>query len=319
MARVKGLVPCSVNFEVKKTAPLDSRIVVDTVLELTEAATWVGDDGQAWLYDGLVVAVKETNGLYILKGFETDPTAYSDIENWVRIDASASKVEIVDNLESTDNTKALAASQGKVLNAKIEDIKNSLSSVYNYKGSKDSYSELPTDAKEGDVWNIVEANGNIPAGTNYAWNGTAWDALGGAVDLTGYYTKSEVDQAIEDAKPTTELEELKAEVTANKSALIVLNGDEETPGSLASTLKTAKDYTDTQLTNYVEKVEGSSLISSDKLDLIDTNATDISSLKEKVEANTAALTILNNDKDTEGSVLNTVNTQINVALQWQEL
>ena len=33
----------------------------------------------------------------------------------------------------------------------------------------------------GDVWNVAEANGNYPAGTNYAYTGTEWDALGGAV------------------------------------------------------------------------------------------------------------------------------------------
>ena len=37
------------------------------------------------------------------------------------------------------------------------------------------------------VYNVVNANGNIPAGTNYAWNGTSWDALGG--DMSAYLRK----------------------------------------------------------------------------------------------------------------------------------
>lgn len=78
-----------------------------------------------------------------------------------------------------------------------------ISSVYRYKGSKDTYEELtgltPSDNVVGDVWNVVAANGTIgtadyvPAGTNYAWNGSEWDALGGTVDLSTYATKDYVD------------------------------------------------------------------------------------------------------------------------------
>ena len=39
------------------------------------------------------------------------------------------------------------------------------------------------------VYNVVNANGDIPAGTNYAWNGTSWDALGG--DLSAYQLKTD--------------------------------------------------------------------------------------------------------------------------------
>lgn len=188
-------------------------------------------------------------------------------------------------------------------------------SVYNYKGSVADYASLPTNAVKGDVYNVVAANGNIPAGTNYAWNGTEWDALGGSVDLSGYYTKTEVDLAIEDAKLTTELAQLTQKVNQNESKLLILNGEEDTAGSLKNTLKVAKDYTDTQLTNYVEKVEGSSLITNEKLQLIDTNSSNISQLETRVEANEAALTILKGDTNIEGSVLNTVNS----ALQWDEI
>lgn len=75
-----------------------------------------------------------------------------------------------------------------------------VSSVYRYKGSVDYVSGLPqSDQVVGDVYNVVNANGNIgdadytPAGTNYAWNGTAWDALGGTIDLSTYATKDYVD------------------------------------------------------------------------------------------------------------------------------
>lgn len=78
--------------------------------------------------------------------------------------------------------------------------KADLSTAYVYKGSVDDTSGLPKDANAGDVYNINNQftyNGKVyPAGTNVAWNGTAWDPLGGTVDLSGYYTKTEADNLL---------------------------------------------------------------------------------------------------------------------------
>lgn len=64
----------------------------------------------------------------------------------------------------------------------------STATVYKYKGSC-TYANLPSSGQEtGDVWNVTDANGAVPAGTNYAWDGTGWDALGGSVDLSSYLT-----------------------------------------------------------------------------------------------------------------------------------
>lgn len=65
----------------------------------------------------------------------------------------------------------------------------SLASVLKYKGSC-TYAELPEGPAEGDVWNVTDAHDNVPAGTNYAWNGESWDALAGSVDLSPYLTIS---------------------------------------------------------------------------------------------------------------------------------
>lgn len=57
--------------------------------------------------------------------------------------------------------------------------KTDLSSLYKYKGSVASYSDLPSTGQTvGDVYN-VEADG-----MNYAWDGTTWDALGAAFTIT---------------------------------------------------------------------------------------------------------------------------------------
>lgn len=70
-----------------------------------------------------------------------------------------------------------------------------VSSVMRYKGSKDTYAELPSEGNEvGDVWNVVgaDAANSVRAGDNFAWNGTGWDNLGGAVVLDGYATKDDL-------------------------------------------------------------------------------------------------------------------------------
>lgn len=322
MARNRGIFNFSANLEVKKNAPLDSRVVVDTLIELTETSTWADSDNKVWLYDGIVVSVLENHGLYMLTNYNavTAPIAYTDSANWVAVDASAAKTDVTDNLTSTSTTSALSANQGRVLKDNIDNLKSSLSAVYIYKGSVDTYDKLPTEVAIGDTYNVVAAYGNTPAGTNYAWNGESWDPLGGSVDLSAYYTKSEADKAISGAvsKVSGDVSTLKESVAQNTSALNVLNGTEETAGSLANTLKIAKDYTSTQLTGYVAKVEGSSLIPEEKLKLIDTNATNIEALKARVEANEAALATLNGDASTSGSVINTVNSAINSALEWNE-
>lgn len=54
---------------------------------------------------------------------------------------------------------------------------------YIFKGSC-KYAELPSSGQtKGDVWNVTDANGYYPAGTNYAWTGTEWDPLGGEVNV----------------------------------------------------------------------------------------------------------------------------------------
>lgn len=52
-------------------------------------------------------------------------------------------------------------------------VDNNVASAYKYKGSKDAVASLPSTGNSvGDVWNVTATD------MNYAWNGSAWDALG---------------------------------------------------------------------------------------------------------------------------------------------
>jgi hypothetical protein len=69
-----------------------------------------------------------------------------------------------------------------------------LTSTFKYKGSVQSFSNLPSGAAVGDVYNVATAytdpatDSIYPPGTNYAWDGNSWDALGGSIDLSAYLT-----------------------------------------------------------------------------------------------------------------------------------
>lgn len=117
-------------------------------------------------------------------------------------------IPVVENSLSSNNTaNALSAAQGKVLNDKI----SALGSVYRVKGSKTNISEVLalTDAKVGDVWNVINAftlNGKpFPASTNIVCvTATSpsdhdegnWDPIGGTVNLSAYIPKSDIVNAV---------------------------------------------------------------------------------------------------------------------------
>lgn len=176
---------------------------------------------------------------------------------WKSFPNTAGVVEIIDSLESDKTDAALSAAQGKALKTLVDDLRASVAAALDYKGTKDTYEDLPSENnKKGDVWNVVAAHGSTPAGTNYAWDGTQWDPLGGTVDLSGYYNKSQVDSAISTAKS-----ELEAADTALEGQITTVTN---------------------QLTNKVDKVEGSGLISDTDLNQIRTNKADIESLTTSV-------------------------------------
>lgn len=57
-------------------------------------------------------------------------------------------------------------------------ISTAVSSAYKYKGSVATLADLPASADTGDVYDVQAT------GMNYAWNGSAWDALGQLVDTS---------------------------------------------------------------------------------------------------------------------------------------
>lgn len=240
-------------FDLGANLPLDNRTVQATIAERDAMLT-------IQLVEGLLVYVKENKTTYVLKGFDADGSN----RVWEPL-ATGTVVEIINSLESDRTDAALSAAQGKALKTLVDELKASVAAALDYKGTKDTYEELPTEGnKKGDVWNVVAAHGTTPAGTNYAWDGTQWDPLGGTIDLSGYYTKTQVNDAISAAKT-----ELEAADTALEGQITTVTN---------------------QLNNKVDKVEGSGLISDTDLNQIRTNKSDIESLQTSVGGKQEALT-----------------------------
>ena len=128
------------------------------------------------------------------------------------IDGKVAKTDITTVIAASGAASDTKVPSEKAVASAIEEIKSAASTAYKYKGS-DTYENIVAkeDPAVGDVWNSTTANGVYPKGTNYAWNGEEWDALGGEVDLSTYQVKA----ITVGETPTT----VEAAINANKTAI----------------------------------------------------------------------------------------------------
>lgn len=110
-----------------------------------------------------------------------------------------------------------------------DEVNSKITGVYKYKGSVQTYADLPTqNNQEGDVYNVIQAYQEYPAGTNFAWTSqNTWDALGGNIDLSNYYTKEQVDDVA---------------IKTHKQIVLGANGVQEGTGVYNFTVENPNDY-----------------------------------------------------------------------------
>ena len=337
--RNKGTFAFSANFEVKMQALLDPRGGVTNKSELINKETFPYDGDTIYMAEGMMVTVSSEQSVYMLVSLEN--ILASDYSGWKRIDAGAAvQVEVVDNLESESATAALSAKQGKTIKGLIDALQGKVSSIYTPKGSK-AFAELPTEGNNiGDVYNITDAftlDGKpYPAGTNVAWTGETWDALGGWVDFSNYYNKTEVDGLITGVREyvgtqvglvTNELNltnqtvgTLSGKVSANEGKL---NSLESTVGNINLTLtgnpevegdggvigrleaaETANTEQNTRLTNLEKLVSGGEAGEGGTtlLEMVNTNTANIATLTEAHNQTVTRVQTLMGNAQTVGSV-----------------
>lgn len=188
------------------------------------------------------------------------------------------------NITALEGTDADTSASKSIVGAKKyadEKIAKAVSSVYKVKGTC-TYAELPESGNaNGDVWNVTDAQGNVPAGTNYVWlaleDGGSWDALAGTVDLSPYFKTVDFNKTL----------------TADTSFTSVKNTAEAaaTKNELADVKKTAdaaavKTDVDTALKSKVAKTDLGTYATKkgiqDALDL-KANQSDLETLESKVD------------------------------------
>lgn len=99
------------------------------------------------------------------------------VDAWYTLGGAGSGI-IVDSALSATSTNPV---QNKAIYAAIQDVLAQVASVYHYKGSCLA-ADLPVaNNNVGDTWNLEDASSYGPQGTNVAWDGTKWDALGGDI------------------------------------------------------------------------------------------------------------------------------------------
>ena len=201
---------------------------------------------------------------------KTDPTAV--VGKVISVDSGADKGVYMIEAVGADGSLKKVGSDVDLSNYVTKD---QLTSVFTYKGSVANYALLPVVNAKGDVYNVEEGFSieieqeegdpivnDYPAGTNVAWNGESWDALAGSVDLSGYSLKAEV-------------------ATLETNLTTSING-------VAADLA----LTNQEVAKKVNAVDGHSLISAEKLALIDTNAGAIAVLQESDSSLDARLKVV---------------------------
>ena len=322
MARNKGGFVFASNFEVKLKEALDPRVAVSAKADLINKETWPYDGDTIYLYNGLIVSAGN-DGVYRL--IDVTKITEADYSGWQRIDAGAAeKLTVVDNLESEDSNAALSAKQGKVLMNEINTVAGKLVGVYTFRGSKETFAELPEEGMiEGDVWNVNEKVGNHPAGTNWAWTGEAWDALAGSIDLSAYSTTSEVEALlkVESDRAIAKEEELQLLIEGNADEISKAKGEISAQAlQIEGITKSIGEINDLNIEQNTKIAALEALIFGENeekpaetiLELIENNANEVVTLQGDTEELKKNINILNSGSDVEGSVDN----KISQAFEW---
>lgn len=236
MARIKGQANYASNFEVLKQAPLDSRTVVSEFNDLLHSSTWQDADGNVWLYNGLIVTVTEPGdagvGTYVL----IDKDNYDYEYAWKKI-GDATDLEKKANLANGKvpaNELPIATSLGNPNNGTIpstfavyQAINNKVVGLLNWKGVKDTTDEIKAIAlaKKGDVYHSNEDGSEWVCTQDISTvDDSAWEELGTSIDLSGYYTKDEVDGKVKPLADSIATKASTTELNGVKDKVNTLNG-----------------------------------------------------------------------------------------------
>lgn len=113
------------------------------------------------------------------------------------------------NYAKTSEVDSKLTGYAKTADLTIYAKKSDIAKAVNYRGSVNTYAELPKSGTAvGDMYNIAaaDAENGIKAGDNVVYNGNTWDNMGGTIDLSLYATKEELQRKMDNTPFATESE-----------------------------------------------------------------------------------------------------------------
>lgn len=148
-----------------------------------------------------------------------------------RMDDAESAIDSLDGALKNVYTKSEVYTKGET-DKQIGDKIAALGKVFEFKGTKATYADLPTTGNEsGDVWQVTTAGttstgAKFEANTEFYWDGTKWEILGvNQVNMDNYYTKGEADDKFATTSDLAEVDDkvsVKLEKEGTRTADVVL-------------------------------------------------------------------------------------------------
>lgn len=194
----------------------------------------------------------------------------ASVNSSLELKADKTALQTLSNTVSGKADKATTLSGYGITNAYTKtEVDGMVAGTFHFRGEKSAYNQLPTNAKEGDVWQVGDKE--------YAWDGDSWVELGFNVDLSAYaksadvaatyatianlnkkansadvYTKTEVNTELAKKAAASDLAALTTRVGTAEGEIDTLQADIVKKANSATTLSgygITDAYTKTQVDN----------------------------------------------------------------------
>lgn len=223
---------------------------------------------------------------------KTDPTAYpgqyltfvdetnSTVEAYVIANTVGTLVKLASTTASGDVSADIVALQGRcsALETRMDTVEKALEGVSGFEF--EVVEALPAAGEKGKIYLLAHSHGEKDIYDEYIWTGETYEKIGNTdVDLTNYYTKSEIDSKITDAlTPINTALDGKQPLAANLTAISALTG-----GGL---VRRKEDNT--------FELDSAAYITATALEPYVTTET-LGTVQTVIEANEAAINAINNE------------------------
>lgn len=176
MARIRGVFTTSNNYEVKKSAPFDARMLVKKKSDLIDPSSW----SVSGIYNGMIVAVgndteKGNNGLYML----TDARNIDSFSSWMKFAELSELEKMSENIQNLTIELGLIKTeldkkQDKLIAGKNITIQDNVISAIGGSGGNATLQvdNLPEKGQE-DIIYCVKNDGSF-----YMWVDNSWVCYG---------------------------------------------------------------------------------------------------------------------------------------------